>query len=479
MVASGALTQLAAKGPQDRWLTCESIITFWKGGYRRHTNFAMAEIEQTFNNGGPANFLGQRKLTATINRSGDLISYIYLHVELGPVRYDDVGGEIYDPPDNFAHWTNSVGHAIINEVKVEIGGHEFDSQTGEYMEIWETLSAPAAKRLREMTGFAETVTQLGQFAARRQFLYVPLRFWFNRFYEQALPLIALQYHEVKINMSTRAETDLFIRRGNITTNTTAGSVDNALLLVSYIFLDTMERRMFAQQAHEYLFDQVQFTGDIAKQAATATLSQNLNFNHPIKELIWVSQRDEVLTRDVPNGFFGNDIFNWSGAPDANTQEVVTDLFDTTQIQLNGHDRTIAHPAQYYRTVQPWQHHTAIPDRNIYDYSFALYPEDVKPSGSVNASRIDNFVLRFVYNQAGEPGTNVATSNPATTDLSRDQTTRIYARSLNVIKIVSGMAGLMLTWVLVLILASKSIQQQVWRQCLLANCWSSSAIQLRC
>ena len=299
-----------------------------------------------------------------------------------------------------------------------------------------------------MTGFSETVAGLIDAAKRDQYLWVPLQFWFNRFYEQALPLIALQYHEVCINIKTRALSDLGIETGGEIGNSSfsnagtgaAPTLDDAVLLVSYVFLDTMERRMFAQQAHEYLIDQVQYTGAESHTSATSSQNFRMNFNHPVQELIWVCQRDDVILSGT--SFQGNDHFNWSGVQATVNDDIVpnstttfeTDPFLNAEIQLNGHQRTLNHRAQYYRNVQPYQHHSRLLDKHVYLYSFALYPEDVKPSGSVNLSRIDNAVLRMSF----PTGTN----NYSTNSLAWTGQVRIYARSKNVIKIVSGMIGLM-------------------------------------
>lgn len=432
MASSGCLTQIAAKGPQDKWLTCDAIITFWKGGYRRYTTFALCEIEQTFN--GQTGF--GRRMVATLSRSGDLVAQTYLHMELPPVAYG--GGAVYVPGTDGVSYTNAVGHAMITEARVEIGGHEFDRQTGEYLQIWEELSAPPEKLLTEMTGFRFTVLGLMQAALVTQFLYVPLRFWFNRFYEQALPLIALQYHEVRIHIDTRTATQLQVLYGAFAAPVPGVNVatfadpNNMLLLVNYVFLDTMERRMFAQQAHEYLIDQVQFTGGESHQATVATLNSRQTFNHPTQELIWVGQQSQFAD-GVTNPFGatpnGKDYFNYNGQNDANG--LPTDPFLNAQIDLNGHDRTLNHPIQYYRLVQPYQHHTRFPLGKIYLYSFALYPEDVKPSGTVNMSRIDNVNMRFTFPTVVTPASLQWTGE-----------VRIYARSKNVMKIVSGMAGLM-------------------------------------
>jgi len=421
MVASGALTQVAAVGPQDMWLTCDPIITFWKGGYRRYTMFAMAEIEQTFN--GLVGF--NRRSVATISRSGDLIAQIYMYVVIAAITYTTTFAPSV-PTLGGAHWSNALGYAMIDEARVEIGGHEFDRHQGEFLELWEQLSAPPEKLMHEMIAYGEAVADLVDYAWLTMYLYIPFKFWFNRFYEQALPLIALQYHEVKIYVNTRTQAQLAITYGTAVSgvNTTIPTdVTTMLLLVNYVFLDTMERRMFAQQAHEYLIDQVQYTGAESHTAAVATLNSRQTFNHPVQELIWICQRDAVVAAGV------NEWFNFSGNETAATAgSLTTDPYTTMQLQLNGHDRTLAHQAQYYRLVQPYQHHSRFPQLYIYCYSFALYPEDVKPSGSCNMSRIDNVNLNFVF--------------PTDAQLQWTGQVRIYARSKNVMKIVSGMAGLM-------------------------------------
>ena len=426
MASAGCLTQIAAKGPQDKWLTCDAIITFWKGGYRRYTTFAVCEIEQTFN--GQTGF--GRRMVATLARSGDLIAQTYVHLELPAVTDTSQNCQFVAGQDGY-FWTNAVGHAMITEARVEIGGHEFDRQRGEYLQIWEELSAPPEKLLMEMTGFRFTVAALMLAAVQDpgQFLYVPLRFWFNRFYEQALPLIALQYHEVRIHIDTVAAARLQQYIGCFCQNPAEqalvdfGEPQNFVLLVNYVFLDTMERRMFAQQAHEYLIDQVQFTGAESHQLTVGVLNSRQIFNHPTQELIWIAQQDAFVDQSCPAG---KDYFNFNGQDESHG--LPTDPFLNVQIDLNGHDRTLNHPAIYYRTVQPYEHHTRFPLGFIYLYSFALYPEDVKPSGSVNMSRIDNVNLRFTF--------------PITALLQWVGEVRIYARSKNVMKIVSGMAGLM-------------------------------------
>lgn len=420
MASSGCLTALAAKGVQDVHLTCNADCTLWMASHARCTSFQKCESEVQFTSAAGYG----RNMTATIPRAGDLLSKIYLHLQLGPVTYQV--GAPYDPDNgDLSYYTNSVGHAFIDEAAVSIGSQDFDLQTGVYMDIWEHLSAPAEKLMTEMIGFGESTRTLGDLGLQTQFLYVPLQFWFNRFYEQALPLIALQYHEVKIRIRSRALAALIVREGATApagANQSAfpAEVVNIFLLCNFIFLDTIERRLFAQTAHQYLIDQVQNDGGTAVTAASTQIQPRQLWNHPVKELIWIIQQDTVVA--------ANDYFNYAGPADANG--LLTEAFGTAQFFLNAHPRTNINPALYYRQVQPHEVHSRLPIKYIYVYSFSLHPEKREPDSTVNMSRIDNVSWRILL------GTGATPALPATVA----STARFYARSYNVIKLVSGMAG---------------------------------------
>ena len=216
-------------------------------------------------------------------------------------------------------------------------------------------------------------------------LYVPLQFWFCRNPGLALPLIALQYHEVKVNVEFNAASKI------ATAN--APAMTSASLYVDYIYLDTDERRRFAQVSHEYLIEQVQHTGVEALSASANKV--RLNFNHPVKELVWGTE----------------------GATFGAWQSSTTNA----KLQLNGHDRFAQRDGDYFRLVQPYQHHTNCPSGAVYVYSFALRPEEHQPSGTCNFSRIDNATLNM---------TSSATAN-----------CWVFAVNYNVLRVMSGMGGL--------------------------------------
>jgi hypothetical protein len=415
----GGLLQLVAYGAQDVYLTGNPQITFFKVVYRRHTNFALESIQQTFN--GSVGY-GQR-VTATISRNGDLISRAYLVIKTKDTKL-----------------VPYFGLKVIKHAEVEIGGQRIDKHYADWMYIWNELSMPVAKK----EGYYNMVGGKGGDELAGLSLYVPLEFWFCRNIGLALPLIGLQYHEVKINIQFE-EPSLVVQHG-----LTPASSLSAALWVDYIYLDTDERRKFAQSSHEYLIEQLQFTG---RESASNKIK--LNFNHPVKELIWVVHdtslvaqdwfnyttnvttesslvRNEITTKSASDGEeaatmdFPYSVYVSAMGPGAQTNPV-----KQAKLILNGNDRFHARDGRYFNIVQPYQHHENVPNNaGINVYSFALKPEEHQPSGSLNMSRIDTAVLDLQY----------ADSYKALNNSSEKQVS-IFAVNYNVLRILSGMGGI--------------------------------------
>jgi hypothetical protein len=410
------------------------MITFFKTVYRRHTNFAMESIQQTFN--GTVGF--GNTVRSTISRNGDLISGAYLEVTL-PIK---TGG------DNADAWVEHLGHYLVKRVDVEIGGQLIDRHYGDWLDIWHQLTvnrSKAPKYLEMTSGFGALDNTGGAIfqgrnlnAAGQPVLYVPLQFWFCRNVGLALPLIALQYHEVVITLEIEQESNVFIDADGDATET--GSF-NVALWVDYIYLDTDERRRFAQVSHEYLIEQVQFQGDSAfsvTQADGGSQQITLNFNHPVKELVWASRLQTQTDAKRWNNFTtlagataaGTSSAALTAANALNTyaQSVSRNPTQRAILQLNGHDRFAAREGTYFNMVQHFEHHSGSyfsPGVNV--YSFALKPEDHQPSGTCNFSRIDNARLNLTLSANGGADENGVT--------------KVFAVNYNVLRIMSGMGGL--------------------------------------
>jgi len=267
----GGLMQLVAYGAQDVFLTGSPQITFFKIVYRRHTNFAIESIEQTFT--GTADF--SRKVTCTIARSGDLITKMYLRVSL-PAFDCGVNGKW--------SWVSRVGHALLSSAELEIGGTRIDKQYGDWLNVLYELARNWAqdKGYDKLVGNTNELTTLSQ-SHQAATLYIPLKFFSNRHDGLAIPLIALQYHETKVNIEFRPLLECINMSG--TPNFAGLMMQDASLFVDYIYLDGEERKRFAQAQHEYLIEQLQFGGPESVNSTNQKFK--LNFNHPCKALYWV------------------------------------------------------------------------------------------------------------------------------------------------------------------------------------------------
>ena len=465
--------QLVAYGAQDIYLTSNPQITFFKVVYRRHTNFSRETIEQTFSGTAGAD----KTINVTISRNGDLVHRLYL--ECDQLASDGT-------PANTPH---NVGHAIIDYVELEIGGQTIDKLYGHWMEVWARLTEPnetgsvgimsasatstIVRRARLVTGepnasmnnadggdvnyltkfqklacaggvswddiSASWTSAAGSPTVRSPALQVPLPFWFCRNPGNALPLIALQYHEVKLKMKFTSAV-----QGGYNVEKMSPKI-----WAEYIYLDTAERRRFAQVSHEYLIEQVQrfdSSTDAAVAGVVTSKTLDLNFNHPVKELIFSSDYD---TTSGSAQRFGH-LPGWA------------DRDTTVTLKLNGHDRFSADRRwDYFSKTQIWEHHTgpgnldgghegyltgflsasglgwgtvstigSIVTRHVADqigvYSFALKPEEHQPSGTCNFSRIDS--TRLTFKKCKASGTNPVSLI-------------VYAINYNVLRIMSGMGGL--------------------------------------
>jgi hypothetical protein len=441
----GGLLQLVAYGIQDIQLTGTPEITYFKTVYRRYTNFAIEHIKQTF-----LNTIDEttKSTNVTISRSGDLMSNVWIESYFPSVT----------SPNNptYISWCNNTGHAYIEDCELLIGGSSIDKHNSLYLDANNEFTDIDEK---EQLGLNKHPNNLymkngNSNIAPELNLLIPLKFYFTQNYGQSIPLIALQYHEVELKFNFRPLKKLLV--SDKTCTDAAISSPDTNLWVEYIFLDTAERKRFAQSTHTYLIQQVQTS---EKQLET---TNQINFHHPVKQLIWVITHERNESSDItieaadPTVFKplkyndsstlvtgtesvnGNDYFNYQlNSTDINHGitakesgsciylNKTVDHFDTCTLKINSYDRFDPQKAIFFRYLQPLNYNKRIPKKHIYTYNFSLKSNEYQPYGTCNFSKIPQAILSF--NKIGTESAN--------------RRIHIFAINYNLLVITNGMAGI--------------------------------------
>ena len=407
-VMSGGQIQLVSTGSADILLTGNPEVTFWKSVWRRHTAFAVEAVEQSFNT---TTGFG-RRCSVTLSRIGDLVHRVWLQVRLPALP----------PPYKY---TNAIGLALIKAVEVEVGGTVLDHHKSEFLDIWSELSNSDSKR----KGYNKLVGRFDDWdpsddtkslGAKETTVMVPLNFFFNNESGSALLMVAIVYHSTRINLEFQSLERLVVSSDPIVTSIPSqlGTAYNPLdaemrMYADMVFLETAERRRWAKMAHEILMTQVQsMSEDVIMLVGNPQRNRRytLPFSQPIKELIFVYYPADTKSTDGKPLFF-----------------YYKQAFDDVRILVNKQDMQSTRPAMYFTHAQPWQQHTRVPDKPIYCYSFALQPEAMQPSGSLNANSI-TLELQFTVNL---PERSVGKL-------------LVLAISYNVLRIANGLAGMSFT-----------------------------------
>ena len=437
---AGGLMQLVAYGAQDVYLTGSPKVTFFQAVYKRHTNFAMENIEQVVNGTAAAS----ARLSVTVARNGDLIGEMYLELTPSTPAVTSTNAAAS------AEW---VAERAVADIELTIGGQRIDKHYQKWWRLYSELYLDEAKKLQY--GKMASVTNAGTDVGK---VFLPMIFFFNRNPGLYLPLIALQYHEVRLDITLHS------------TYATYFDTNAVKVWGNYVYLDTEERRRFAQKGHEYLIEQVQHTG-VDTVTAAGTKQVRLSYNHPVKELVWCFSSTgtlgtyndmwdttsnlgaNVTTVYLTNGAgTGNNVYSaslstvgapmmavggstaapglpWAGedGPAESGAPTVGSVgpLSTFKLILNGQDRFKEQSGKYFNQVQPFYHHSGNPYPGIYSYSFALKPEEHQPTGTCNFSRIDNAQVEVVQK----------TNTAITTNM------HMFAVNYNVLRIQSGMGGL--------------------------------------
>lgn len=416
---TGGLLVLAAYGAQDKYVTGNPQITFFVAVYRRYTNFSVIQTPQLFN----GDFDFGKKIYCQLDRIGDLVNQMFLKIKLPSLK----SYNYTDDNDNQIeyYWVNSIGHALIKIVEIEIGGNLIDRQYGVWMEIWSELTVPLNKRDGFFNMIGKSINPINFENNNELLLYIPLQFWFCKNIGLSLPLIALQSQEVRINLTIRNYKELIISSDGKTIDDSPNknplNIISGNLEVDYIFLEESERKIFVKNDLQYLITQTQV---YAKSLDTSNYNNEIvefNFNHLITEIIWVIQNGNVL--DLYS-YGGNEWFNFSTESYKNSKSKGSDPMLEGKFMIEGNDLTEMKDSKYYKVVVPYQRHTNVPNNFIYTYSFALHPEEYQPSGTCNFSRIDNSVLQMKLSEE--------LVNPII---------QIFAINYNIFNISEGMGGI--------------------------------------
>jgi len=493
MVVSGCILQLSAIGAQNAYINSNQY-TLFKTGIRSFTNFAAGQIivsPQSSTSG----YFGS-ELTFKVPRSGDLIHKTYFSAVLSGLSLNSAGSGYVS--NSGVQWVQDVGRSLIEYVQLDIGGTKFDKILGEHLMIEFDLENASGKEDDFVTGTPPAIgggLSQADWSKSSQRIFVELPFWFDRFTEQALPIIALMFHDVDIKIKLRNQSDVvqltpsnnsswtpsgvtfggslpithpeYLPEGDsgatdtaITTwpvvyagaanvsmtaagavplSTDSGSINDPVLCITYIFLDQLERKLFAGSGHEYVIKQHQHIGVDSRASNTTNVSYTKNFSHPISEFSVVMRRTNATAtaynknyRDFSglpidtryNGTYGSgSVTKYFGSVLGSNDMPM----ESWQLSLNNHSRLVDRNGwgvSQYRYVIPRESHSKIPSLFMLNYSFALRPENLLATGTLNCSRIDNIQFTYTFNQY-------------MTALE----IYVFAKNFNVVKISSGLAGL--------------------------------------
>ena len=388
-MVQGAIIQIVAVGAQDAYLTKDPTITYFNLTHHKHTNFAMASVKKSFDAGKCIPGGSSRH---KIEREGDMLSKLTLMVNLPALAADKA-------------YVSSVGHAIIDKVELKIGTQVVDTLYGDYLNIYEELTARPGKQLGEMIGKG-SLTERQAWATDDQQLYIPLPFWFSAGPQSALPLVALSHHTVELKVYWAQNWVALHDDDAMTLDSSKVSAD---ILCDYVLLNQEERERVSNKEYEAIITQVQASQVDGHIMSSKSNTIDLDFNHPCKELLFACRPADNKPLDY-------------GAED---------IIETISFKVNGSERFNQNnrdpvPARLFRTLQPLYHHSNIPSQKVYCYSFSLYPEKSQPSGSLNFSRIDKAKLKVELVDAATGADNVF---------------YLFACSYNILRIGSGIGGL--------------------------------------
>jgi len=372
-----------------------------------------------------------KAVSQCINKSVNLQKFYFERI----IKLKEKLKDLTNPNIKFA-WVKRLGHALFESIEIKIGGQKIDKHYGDWLNIWYELTNNKSMQeiYYKLIGNVEELTTFDRSVKPKYKIRIPLQFWFCRYSNQAIPLIALEYHNVSLHIKFRKFQELcYIEENNsikLTDQSEGLNLDDvpseipninirAKLLIDYIFLDKDERSRFAQSSHEYLIDQLQVLEkkNVCQEKIQIQLN---NFMHPSKELIWVAQKEKYINND--NQSTQCQWTNYSVSDEGIGNPILYSSMD-----FNSYKRVPRLDSHYFNYVVPRELHQSTPADGINNYGFALFPQENQISGSANLSCISRITLHLEIDP-------VALANDSVT-------VRIYNRDINILRFVSGFAGL--------------------------------------
>lgn len=470
---SGALYDVLAVGPQNKFLTDEPVVSFFQTSYAQHTPFARESVELTVS--GQVGF-GQ-VMVVPLNKRGDMVGKIYIVFTLPGIRHKSEPIQrhrkgkdwfVYDTdessyadssasrsvsssskrscstsssgsgsasgsassrsggdhlPAKFVYWGNSIAHLALDYVAFQIGGTDVCRHYGEWMEIWDEYTSKPGKPTNEMVGRYFKEKDLWKASRTRQTRYAPLRMFFCEHIGKSLPILAIHHSNVRLQIRTRDLHDCYFSSDGsipylIDSQQELSARDlKVQVFANVYYLSEYERDDMNEDEHEYLITQVQYNGgqliSSCGSATNAPVMARLPFQHPVTEIIFTIQDEHHITH--------KDWFNYSGKNGE-------DPLESLRMTVNNHDRFSQREGKWFRLIEPLEHHTNIPRRHIYSYSFAIFPEDSSfPSGSLNFSRLDDVFLHLALQRG--LGNAIL---------------KVWVQSFNIFRCTLGLAGMAYT-----------------------------------
>lgn len=362
---SSTILQLQGIGVQDVYLTKDPQINVFQYTYYRYVNFAIDVSKLPLNEIATFN----KKTSCDIPKRGHLLSKLYLHLKLPKLVKN--GG-------TYVSWSDTLGYAIFNDpIELEIGGIIVERLYPVYLDIAEEL-----KRSRKNDMILKSDIYIGsKYNAENEIdLMIPLNFWFTKDYSLSLPLLSMNYQDIKIYFKFRDFLDCVNYDGSPPVSV---PIIDSNIFAEYVYLDNIILDTFQKQKHQYLIEQVQYNGDEIIPQNTKFYNSLLKFNHPCKELLFCCVDKSSYTT---NNYF---TYGKYTAPNNLTS---SSLIQEAGLLLDGRRRFEMLPEFYWRLVTSNSVHSYIPEKFIYSMPFSIKPEENQPTGSLNMSRFNDVTL---------------------------------------------------------------------------------------